>query len=845
MRLKRLALALVGGVGLALVTTVPAYAFVQVPVFTISPSVVSLNGTATLTGQCQQIGNNATLQDCVVQVFDPNGVEQDTLYTPTSDPNTIDVTQTLPTNVVGQWHVIMVANGTGTGGGSTQTSTPTYYNVTNPPPGPPTAQITSPTPGSNTNPGSNFSLNSSCTVGANAAVNNVSLSSCNANVTYPDGSNQTNPGSLSGWGGPLPTGASGWYGVTVTATDSDNQTGNASTSYFVNYPPTVTITDPVNGAVLNQNDSYNSTVNDPPYAPHPAVPADQLNAGCAVNSLQTANAPEATSITNCEYTYTDPNGAVTTYNNTPPAQIPDGIVGTWTLQVTATDSNGLTATQTTTYRVNEYPTINIAYPFADGTLKLYTGDYKPSNFTCDDHEADNHITGPLKECDATVNGGSSFTSGANVDTSSAGVKTMTVTAVDADNAESQRSIGYQVFDRPSAVITSPGAGASYNPWDSTPDYVGSCAGGMGILTCSAQITSPSGVTKPFAVGDPLPTSQWGTWTITETAVDAQGTRAVVKQTYVVKTPPAPVLKAHVNHGHVALRVGSNGQALPSPIADVVTISGWHAGAASVKATVTLYGPSAKPHTCLPGKAVRTFKVPVNNGQIVTSSIPINVAGYYSWTVSVPSNLYNRAASVPCSSPAQSTLANRVAYGAPVVSTGFNGVLNLLAGGGSTDPFLGRLALNANGTGIPARVTAPGVNAVLQTAGIAHGQMSIPADTRVGAWLRNSADLADLLGNTVLAGHVSNYYDQPGAFNRVQFLRKGQIVKVADRLGRTYRFRVTSVRTYTRTKALPASVFQTKGAHALVLITCTDEIRYPDGHFHYRKNIVVTATPVNR
>ena len=814
MRLRRLALPLVGGVLVSLAMAVPAYASAGAQIdFPADGQHFDQNTSETVEGICTQHGEGNWVADCTVQIVNEDTFTVVAQYdipvdtSSTFSKNNVVFSEPMPTDTVGHFRIIVDSHATG---GDVAEKIADYYvdpAGTNPPAdGPPSVTISSPTWGQAVNPGTSLHITSNCVAGTGST-----LSSCNAVVTNPDGSTDA---PQSGWDSALPTSTPGDYGVTVTATDADGLTATAYTWYRVNTPPSVWINNPVDGGVVNQGDS------------------SPFNAGCT---------PGTGTITSCTLDFTDPNGNPIDYTSADaPGQLPDAVVGIYTLTVTAQDSNGLSATRTVHFRVNKYPTIAIDYPNSNGQTRLYTGDQKPVNYNCDDYEADAGITGPLQECAGPV------ADGGLIDTSSAGQKIFTVTAIDADGAQTKSSVGYTIYDRPSTVIAGPGANTSYNPWDTAPPFLGTCAGGMGILTCTASVTSPSGVTKPINVGDPIPLSQWGTWTLTLTAVDAQGSRSVSKQTYVVNTPPAPKVAAHTSRQHVVLKVAANGHAKSVGIADVIDISGWRTGAAAVRAEATLYGPAAKAGTCSAGSAIRTVSVPVVNGRIVTPTVPVSLAGYYTWRVQVPSNLYNRALSVPCRTKAQTTLATRAAYGNPVVSTGFNGIVNALLGHSpKSGSRPGRVVAAKGKLGIPVRVRARGVNAVLKNVGVRSGQMLVPGDVHEAGWLRNSAGTTDRRGATILAGHVSDYWNRAGAFNKVQYLHRGQIIKVTDGDAKTYRFRVSSVKKYARTHPLSKRVFQTAGAHSLVLITCTDAIFYSNGHFHYRKNIVVTARPVSR
>ncbi len=113
-------------------------------------------------------------------------------------------------------------------------------------------------------------------------------------------------------------------------------------------------------------------------------------------------------------------------------------------------------------------------------------------------------------------------------------------------------------------------------------------------------------------------------------------------------------------------------------------------------------------------------------------------------------------------------------------------------------------------------------------------------TAAGIW-RAGATLSALVGTTVLVGHVSDDHDRPGAFHALRGVRVGAQVRTADSAGKVQRWRVVRVRAIDR-RRLPRSIFAQGVPRRLVLITCTDRVRYPGGGFHYRKNLVVEAVP---
>jgi hypothetical protein len=59
------------------------------------------------------------------------------------------------------------------------------------------------------------------------------------------------------------------------------------------------------------------------------------------------------------------------------------------------------------------------------------------------------------------------------------------------------------------------------------------------------------------------------------------------------------------------------------------------------------------------------------------------------------------------------------------------------------------------------------------------------------------------------------------------------------------FRVTGAKTYNRRSRLPQRYFTTTGRHRLMLVSCTNRVVYPNGHFHYTRYLVVIAREIRR
>jgi len=260
------------------------------------------------------------------------------------------------------------------------------------------------------------------------------------------------------------------------------------------------------------------------------------------------------------------------------------------------------------------------------------------------------------------------------------------------------------------------------------------------------------------------------------------------------------------------------------IFDKVRISGFVPGHGAT-GTATLYGPFAKRSdmTCTPASAVKTVRFNPKNGVVRTPKVKVTRTGFYTWVAGITADSRNRAATHACGLKSETTLVRKPKYKSPTVGTGFS----------STGDLAARQA--------PGSLVMPaiGARAPMTSVGIKRGQMLVPGDVaRVGR-LNRSAAVGDLIGTTVIAGHVSDRHDRPGAFWRLASARKGQVVTVTD-AGKTVRYRVTGVERFDRNRKLPQRLFRTTGAHRLVLISCTGRVTTRSGGFHYTQNVVVTA-----
>lgn len=275
-------------------------------------------------------------------------------------------------------------------------------------------------------------------------------------------------------------------------------------------------------------------------------------------------------------------------------------------------------------------------------------------------------------------------------------------------------------------------------------------------------------------------------------------------------------------GPTTLPVSASGNVGSTRLHDTVHVSGF-VGGGTAKGTATLYGPtgSAGSSMCTAANRVGSVHFTPRNGAIATPSLSVHQPGYYTWVASTSADRFNHAASHGCGVGAETVLVHRPPVPALVIDTGYDGV----------EPR-GRL-------GTTLHYPALGITAPVVPVGARNGRLQVPSDTHHVGWFNRSAGLNELIGTSLIAGHVSNDHDVPGAFYKLRNASIGQVVTVGS-----HKYKVTRKYAQARTKRLPAWVFTTTGHHKVALVTCTAKIVHPDGRFHYTKNLVVLATQIS-
>lgn len=135
----------------------------------------------------------------------------------------------------------------------------------------------------------------------------------------------------------------------------------------------------------------------------------------------------------------------------------------------------------------------------------------------------------------------------------------------------------------------------------------------------------------------------------------------------------------------------------------------------------------------------------------------------------------------------------------------------------------------------------GDSAAVESAPTVDGVLQVPVDVNHVGWWDGGADAGDPFGSTVIAGHIDSARQGLGFFAQLLLIQVGDQVTLRsgpDTL--TYRV-VSSTLIKKDALASAGAVFDQRGPHRLVLITCS-------GQWHpeirsYDSNLVVTAEPV--
>lgn len=140
-----------------------------------------------------------------------------------------------------------------------------------------------------------------------------------------------------------------------------------------------------------------------------------------------------------------------------------------------------------------------------------------------------------------------------------------------------------------------------------------------------------------------------------------------------------------------------------------------------------------------------------------------------------------------------------------------------------------------------RIPSIGVSGDVRPVGMSDEvTMQVPADIQVIGWFDHSVLPISDSGHTVLVGHRDGVSDPNGIFRELGSVRRGDVITVRDLADRRLKYVVTNVEVLSDAEFAKQApeIFQTGGAHRLVLITCGGT--YDEARGGYQANVVVTA-----
>jgi LPXTG-site transpeptidase (sortase) family protein len=251
------------------------------------------------------------------------------------------------------------------------------------------------------------------------------------------------------------------------------------------------------------------------------------------------------------------------------------------------------------------------------------------------------------------------------------------------------------------------------------------------------------------------------------------------------------------------------------------------GSTEAALQVELYGPFAsRSAISCTGRPYWTGRITARGeGAIRSPSVKVGKVGYYTYRERLIGSPSVPGATTDCPLAAETTLS------AP----------RIVAGRGEIADDVD--AADAAGrTPVRVRVAALGIDAPVKPVGIdlAHGVLAVPSNIGRAGWWRDGTAPGASSGAILIAGHVDSAHAGLGVFFKLHRAKAGDRVRLTTADGRSYVYRVVSVRDY-RKSALPTSVYSQHGAPRLVLVTCGGP--FDPTKRHYRDNVVLTAVPV--
>jgi hypothetical protein len=261
------------------------------------------------------------------------------------------------------------------------------------------------------------------------------------------------------------------------------------------------------------------------------------------------------------------------------------------------------------------------------------------------------------------------------------------------------------------------------------------------------------------------------------------------------------------------------------ITDKVKIQGLGTTAARIE--VTLYGPFATRAAigCKGTPAGQTSFTAKGDGTSTSPAIRIAKTGFYVFREHLVGSPLVKDVISSCAEESE------VSLGAPLIITGRGDVTReVRAHARSAALTPTRVTLSSVGISAPASPVAIDVP---------QGILGVSSNIHRTGWWADGAQPGDRTGAVLIAGHVDSAKAGAGAFFHLKDAKPGDRVELATAGGRTFAYRVASVKTYLK-KDLPTDVWSRQGKARLVLVTCGGP--FDQKTRHYRDNIVLTAVP---
>ncbi len=360
----------------------------------------------------------------------------------------------------------------------------------------PSASITSPADGTGFNAGDSVSF-----VGTASDSEDGDLTSSLSWTSDLDGAIGTG-GSFT-----MSSLSSGTHVITASVTDAGGLSSSDTITLTVNGGPSASITSPVDGS--------------------------SVNTGASVSFVGTASDTEDGDLTSSLSWTSSLDGAIGNGGSFTTSSLSSG---THVITASVTDVGGLSSSDTITLTVNGGPSASITSP-ADGS-SVNVGASVSFVGTASDTE-DGDLTSSLSwtsDLDGAIGTGGSFTTSSL----SSGTHVITASVTDAGGLSSSDTITLTVNAAPSASITSPSDGSTFDQGDAI-SFVGSAIDlEDGDLT--AGLTWSSDLDGVIGSGGGFSTStlSLGPHTITASVTDSGGLTAVAAISLTVKLPPVQV-----------------------------------------------------------------------------------------------------------------------------------------------------------------------------------------------------------------------------------------------------------------------------------------------------------------